>query len=175
MRRVPPLCGFAADERGVAAIEMALLVGIVAGALLNVAEVGRYLYSSAAVAAATQAGGQAALAQCPPDRTPATINCEGLSSAVTAAIRGGSLQQRVSLYGALQEGWYCIDQQGSLVSVGSLGNRPGDCSGAGDPASQPVLYLRVRTQFTYQPMFPGVTVVDALPQTLLRSAWMRMD
>ncbi len=167
---------FARDERGVAAVEMSLLIGMISMALLNVAEVGRYLYSSAAVGAQTQAGAQAAASRCGLEMTPATINCAALNGAVTTAIRGGTLGSDITLDGAIVEAWYCVNAAtGALQNVGAVNARPANCLAAGNAAVQPHLYLRVNTRFTYQPMFPGVTIVERFPTRIVRSAWMRMD
>lgn len=166
---------FARDERGVAALEMALTLGIVSGALVNGAEVGRYIYTSAEIVAATQAGAQAAVSVCDATKIPATTNCAALNAAVTGAVHGGTLGATLALHGPLTEAWYCVNASGALQNVGAADAHPANCTAAGDPAGVPALYLRVQTEFTYHPMFPGMTVVDTFPQTILRSAWMRMS
>ncbi len=162
------------DERGVAAVEMALIGTLIMGALFNVVEVGRYVYQSMELAAASQAGAQAAIVTCDTNKTPVTSNCPAAPAAIQMAIRGTSLGDSVVQHGPLDEAWYCVNFQGTLQAMSAATVRPADCSDAGVVANKPALYLRVTVAYDYQAIFPGVTVVDALPHALERSAWMRM-
>lgn len=175
MSRPHLLRRFAGDQRGVAAVEMALVGTLMAGALVNVAEVSRYAYMSSQVSAATQAGAQAAIITCEPGATPITTNCPAAAAAINAAIHGSSLGAHVALQGALTEGWYCVTPTSTLqFMVAASGTKPGDCSAAGVPTGKPSLYLRVRTTYTYQPIFPGLTITERFPAAIVRTAWMRM-
>lgn len=167
------LRGLAADERGVAAIEMALVGSLLVAAVMNVVEVSRYAYVSTQVAAATQAAAQAAIIECPTSATPVTTNCTGLDHAVAVAIEGTSLGDEVSLKGSLSEGWYCLTGKSGLQKMSNAGSPPGDCSGAGLAGDKPGLYLRVATTYAYEPIFPGLTITEAFPKAIVRTAWMR--
>ena len=169
------LRGFAEDQRGVAAVEMALVGTFLAGALLNVVEVSRYAYMSSQVTAATQAGAQAAIITCEPGETPVTLNCPAAAAAINQAIHGSSLGAHVGLQGGLTEGWYCVTSNSTLqFMVAATATKPVDCSAAGVPAGTPSLYLRVRTTYTYEPIFPGLTITESFPAAIVRTAWMRM-
>lgn len=165
---------FGRESRGVAALEMALVTGVLATGLMNGLEVGRYAYMSAQVGAAAQAGAQAAIATCDTNHTPATINCTGLSSSVTTAIHGTSLGSDVSVKGQIQEDWFCLTNAGVLQNIGAASSSPTDCLVAGSPNLKPALYLRVSTQYTYDPLFPGLTLADIFADDIVRTAWMRM-
>ena len=175
MRIRPMLSRFAADARGVAGIEMALVGTLVIGALLNVVEVGRYAYTTAQVAAASQAGAHAALVTCDPTEVPVATNCTGAAARIQTAIQGTSLADAVALDGPLVEGWYCVNQQGGLqlMAAGSE-PKPQDCADAGTPSARPAFYLRVRAAHDYEPIFPGLTLTETFPDIIVRTAWMRM-
>lgn len=153
---------------------MSLLGSMFCVALLNVGELGRYAYVSMEASTATQAGAAAALATCDVAHVPATSNCAGLNSAVTTALRGTSLGSNVALSGQLTEGYYCLNNSLALAYMSGPTTPPADCSAVNNPTGVPALYLTVATAYTYTPMFPGLTVVDALPHQLSHTAWMRM-
>jgi Flp pilus assembly protein TadG len=163
------------DQDGTAAIETALIGSMFVVLVLNTVEIGRYGFHSMQLSNATQAGAQAAVTVCDPEsQTPVTTNCTALTGAVTAAVRASSLGTSVSLYGAPTEGWYCVTAARTLMSVGSVNNKPANCGAAGDVNAQPALYLQVNTRYTYAPMFPGMTLAATFPTSLTRTAWMRV-
>jgi len=168
------LARLARDERGVAAIEAALVGSLLSVTLLNAVEIGRYAYTATQVAAAAQAGAQGALVACPTDKTPATLDCPELNSAVNPALQGSSLGDEISRHGALHEAWQCINASGQLQEVGAADSRPDNCNAAGDAAQKPGLYLRVQTEYDYDPIFPGLTLVQRFEPLIVRSAWIRM-
>ncbi|HUR02683.1 MAG TPA: TadE/TadG family type IV pilus assembly protein [Nonomuraea sp.] len=168
------LSRFARDQRGVAAVEMSLVGGLLATALLNVVEVSRYAYMSAQVGAASQAAAHAALVKCDPSETPVTLNCPDVAGEITKAIRGSSLGTRVHQHGALSERWYCLTATGALQDMSAAGTRPASCADAGDAMAKPGLYLRVQTDYTYDPLFPGLTIAETFSETIVRTAWMRL-
>jgi Flp pilus assembly protein TadG len=168
------ICAFGADQRGVAAIETALITSLFAIATLNVIDVGRYAYVRMEADLATQAGAEAALVTCDAQHVPATQACPNLNSAVTTAIRGTSLGAAVGLNGAITEGYYCVTSAGVLVYASTVSSPPANCSGFGNAAGKPALYLQVRTRYAYAPIFPGLTVAQTFPTSVQKTAWMRM-
>jgi Flp pilus assembly protein TadG len=171
-----PLRRFGRDQRGIAAVEMAMVLGIFAVGFMNATDVGRYAYQTSQVNAAAQAGAQAALNACDMNHTPATVNCADLNSAVTTAIQTTTLGSQVTIDGGISEGWYCLDATGKLQLAGSVMAKPTDCSGIASPAANasPVLYLQVPVTFPFQPLFPGLTLAKTFTSTIKRTAWMRM-
>jgi Flp pilus assembly pilin Flp len=165
---------FARDQRGVAALEMGLVGGLLATALLNVVEVSRYAYMTAQVGAASQAAAHAALVKCEPTETPVTLNCGDIDAEITKAIRGSSLGSQVRLHGALRERWYCLTPTGALQDMSAAGSKPTSCLEAGDPSVRPGLYLRVETEYTYEPLFPGLTIAETFADVIVRASWMRV-
>jgi len=165
---------FGADERGAAAVETALITGIFAVAVFNVIEVGRYAYVLMEAQQATQAGAEAALNTCDAQHVPATTSCANLTSAVTTAIHGTSLGTKVSLNGAITEGYYCLNAQNALVWASDVNSKPANCSAFGNGAMTPVLYLKVNTSYTYAPIFTGLTIGQTFPTSVRKTSWMRM-
>ncbi|MDB5444605.1 MAG: hypothetical protein JWP73_2981 [Phenylobacterium sp.] len=163
-----------ADQRGVAAVEMALVTGFFSVAMFNAVEVGRYAYILMEAEQATQVGAQAAYVACDTQHVPATQNCQGLNAAVTTAIHGTSLGTNVSLNGAISEGYYCINSSNALVYASDLASKPADCSAYGNPGLAPVLYLQVHTTYAYAPIFTGFTIASTFPTSVQKTAWMRM-
>jgi Flp pilus assembly protein TadG len=165
---------FRRDERGIAAVEAALITSVFAIAAMNVIDVGRYAYVRMEAELATQAGAEAALVTCDAQHVPATQACPNLNTAVTTAIHGTSLGSAVALNGAIGEGYYCVNASGALVYASDLSSPPANCAGFGNAAGKPALYLQVRTRYAYTPIFPGLTVTKALPASIQKTAWMRM-
>ncbi|WP_411286528.1 TadE/TadG family type IV pilus assembly protein [Phenylobacterium sp.] len=173
-RRRRGLQGFRNDDRGVAAVELALIGSLFVGAVLNVADVAHYALVTTQVAVASQAAAQASVATCDTTETPVTINCADVAAAVTTAIRGTSLGSAVTLQGGLNEGWYCLNAANTLQYVAAPASKPSNCIAVNDPGSAPALYLRVQAAYAYQPIFPGLTVAAAFPGQIVRTAWMRL-
>lgn len=175
MRRARFLRRFGAATEGVAAVEMALVSSILAGALMNVAEMGRYAYTTTQVINASQAGVHMALAQCAADKTPVTLKCPEVDDLVASAIRSTSLGSQVTVQGDLVEAWYCVGSDGELEEVATVAEKkPRDCEEAGDRDRAPGLYLTVEVAHTYEPVFPGLTLAETFPETIVRSARMRL-
>lgn len=168
------LRAFGADRRGVAAVEAALVGGFLVGAMFNVAEISRYAYVSMQVLTAGQAGAQAAIITCDPPETPVTTNCPDAAAAIQTAITGTSLGSEVALHGGLTEGWYCVNPEGVLEHVAAANAKPANCTDAGVPGGKPSLYLSLRVAYEFEPIFPGLTLAEAFPQTIVKSAIMRM-
>jgi hypothetical protein len=130
------------------------------------------------VADAAQIGAQTAWQTCnSASLLPATQNCSGLSAAITTAIQSTALGSRVSLSpGHPAEGYYCVSASGALQSVGSLSNKPSDCSAVGSASTSPGDYVQINVTASYAPLFPGLTVVGNWGVTSLSAvSWMRLQ
>lgn len=169
------LAGFAAAADGAAAVEMALVGSILAGALVNVAEAGRYAYTVTQVTNASQAGVQIAVARCAADKTPVTLKCPGVEDLVEAAVRSTSLGSKVTIEDDIVEAWHCVDEHGDLKKVAAVeSKKPENCSAVGQKDRSPGLYLSIEVSHPYQTLFPGLTIVERFPDTIVRSARMRV-
>lgn len=166
---------FRADERGVAAVEFSFVIGLLAVVLMSTAEIGRYAWSASQVGAAAQSAAYAVLVNCEVNETPVTLNCPDLAATVTSALQGSALKSQVTLQKPVEEAWYCLDGSRRLQKYSTyLQSPPGSCSGYGG-GSTPALYLKVEAQFDYDPMFPGLTLVESFPDKVKRTAWMRVQ
>lgn len=163
------------NDTGVAAVEFALIAGVVVFALLNGVDVGLYLYQEMEVENATQVAAQAAWKACDLTQLPATTNCSGLSSAVSTAVQSTSLGARVTLQsGSPSEGYYCLNASNALQKVSSVASKPADCTAAGQPSLQPGDYISIQTTFAYAPLFPTLSVAGAFKTPITRQALMRL-
>lgn len=163
------------DERGVAAVETALVGTVFLAALFNVIEVGRYAYTSMQVTAASQAGAQGAVTFCAPNEAPVTTKCAGASAAIQVAAQSTSLGNSVTLDGPLEEAWYCVSSQRTLSRVAdATAEAPDNCDDVGQPSGSPAMYVRVKVTTGFEPIFPGLTIVESFPETIKRTAWMRV-
>src|SRR5579863_4155912 len=143
---------FCRDSRGMAAVEFSVAAMMLAVGVLNAVDLGRYEYERMEVENAAQAGAQAAWKTCydTSSMLPATVNCTGLNNAITAAIQGTSLGTAISLAsGYPTEGYYCVNSSGALQSVGSLSNKPANCSDAGNSSASPGDYIQVGVTYPY--------------------------
>lgn len=168
---------FRRDQRGVAAIELAIFGTVFVLGAMNTVEVGRYAYQTSEVNAAAQAGAQAAIVACDLNHVPATLNCPALDGAITTAIQTTPLGANVTLDAPTSEGWYCLDTTGALKLASAAGAQPGDCSWISSPApgATPTLYLQVHVAYPFEPIFPGLTIVKSFAPSIKRTAWMRMS
>jgi Flp pilus assembly protein TadG len=164
------------DRGASAAIEFAGTAGLLSVGLLNAVDVGYYMYQRMQVENAAQVGAQAAWKTCPQSLLPATQNCVDLNAAITAAIHSTSLGTAVGLAsGYPAEGYYCVNASNLLQSVGTLSNRPTDCSTTGNAAATPGDYIQIRVSYSYAPLFPGITVMSATGiSSITMTSWMRL-
>lgn len=163
------------DDRGVAAIELSLIMSFAVVGCLNVADLVVYARDRLEVENAAAMGAQAALKTCDAQHVPATVDCPGLNAAITAAVQSTGLGTGISVAsGYPEEGYYCVNSSGVLTYVSSVSSKPTDCTSAGTPNNFPGDYVEVETSFTYAPLFPGITVTGAFPGTITKTAWMRV-
>jgi Flp pilus assembly protein TadG len=165
------------DTRATAAIEFAGAAMMLSVGLLNAVDIGYYMYRRMEVENAAHAGAQAAWKICSSQSMlPATQNCSGLNTAITAAIQSTSLGTAVGLAsGYPTEGYYCVNASNALQSVGSLSSKPANCSAAGNSGATPGDYIQVRVTFAFTSLFPGITVMSGLStSSITMTSWMRL-
>ena len=111
-RKVRTLRG---ETRATAAIEFAGTAALLSVGLLNAVDVGYYMYRRMEVENAAQVAAQAAWKTCTQSMLPATQNCPGLNTAITAAMHSTSLGTAVGLAsGYPAEGYYCVSSSNAL-------------------------------------------------------------
>lgn len=165
------------DDHGVAAIEFSLIVSFATVGCLNVADLAVYARDRLEVENAAAMGAEAAIRNCDSLEVPATTNCPALNAAVTAAVQSTGLGTSISLgSGYPKEGYYCVDpNSGVLTYVSDVSSKPANCTAVGASYNTPGDYVEVQTKFTYTPLFPGITVSNAFPGTIIKTAWMRVS
>ena len=164
-----------ADQSGVAAIEFGIFAPLLFLALVNVADVTIYLYQRMQVQNATQVAAQAAWKACDLPQLPATVNCPGLTTAISNALASTSLGTGVSLVsGSPSEGYYCVNSSNALQYVSNVSSKPLDCTAAGMPSLQAADYIQIQTTFTYSPIFPGLSISSTFPTPINSASLMRL-
>ena len=163
------------DCRGVAGVEFALIGGFLCLAVVNVADIGIYLHKRMNVENAALVGAMSALKACDAVHLPATVNCPGLTAAVTTAIQSTSLGAAVTLSGSVGEGYYCVSSSNTLQYVADVYSKPpSDCSVAGMPALRPADYVQIAVTFSYAPIFTGLSVAGLFATPITKTAMVRM-
>ena len=175
--RCNPLARWARDCSGTAAVEFALIVGLLSYGLLNCTDMARYFFMRSAVENASQMAAQVGWKTCDTANLPATINCTGFSAAVTNSLQSSPLGAKVSLVsGSPSEAYYCVNAAGALVQVAAINAaKPADCSSVGNAAGTPGDYIKISTTYTFAPIFPGTVVANLLPRTMTSMTMMRLS
>lgn len=170
------------DERGMAGVEFAVVMGTLCFLLFNGVEVARYAWIRMQVENAAQAGAQAAWKTCDPSKLPVVVpnktpevwNCPELVDEVTDAIKGTSLNGSVEFAG-WSEGYYCANASDELQSVGTLDSPPKNCTGTGRPELIPGDYIQIDVKYTYDPLFADLTVIRFFSRSIEKTARMRVQ
>jgi Flp pilus assembly protein TadG len=164
------------DRRGVAAVEFGIITSMLSVLFLNAVDLSLYMYQRMQVENAAQMGVQAAWKACDLQHLPATINCSGLTTAISNGIASTSLHSNVTLpSGSPSEAYYCPTSSGTLQYVSNVSSKPADCSATGFATTQPADYITVSTQYTYASLFSGLTVVRFLATPITTSSMMRLN
>jgi Flp pilus assembly protein TadG len=168
---------FLGDKRGQAAIEFAAVSLIFLEGFLNAVDFCYYEYRRQQVENAAQIAAQTATKTCGYGSLPATTNCSGLNSAITAAIQSTSLGSQVTLAsGYPQEAYYCMDSKGVLQKAGTVGDSPTTCASYGNASVGPGDYIQIAVTLPYSPLFPGLTYMgDSSVTSISKTSWMRLE
>jgi Flp pilus assembly pilin Flp len=172
-------CGFlgvyARGTRGAAAAEFALIATVMSLPLLNVIDVGSYIYSKMEMQNATQTGAQEAWllgTTCTLPLTKTGNSCAGTyANSIKAAVHGGSLGPLVCPSScSINEVYGCVNGAGNLVFTAISAGQPtcSDDSLGGD-------YVQVTGTYAYRPMVSGVSVTSLLTTPISYTATMRID
>ena len=165
------------NSRATASAEMALILPGVAFILLNVADLGIYIYTKMQVDLAAQEAVGAARVLCDQaSELPATVNCgSSLTTTMTSAAQSTTLGSTVTIAGTA-EAYYCANSGGTLVQVAAANaTPPATCTATvSGSTSAPGIYLQTTASKTFSPIFPGASVAAVLPATITRTAWMRL-
>jgi Flp pilus assembly protein TadG len=173
------LTDYRARSRGAAALEFALVVGLMTLPALNIVDLAVYAFDEMQTHNAAEMAAEAAYNDCGTAAyLPATSACTAtesqwkisFSQAVTSGLKETTLGNAVSL-NTDSEGYYCATTTNTLVAVTSTTQT---CSGYADTNAPPGDYVLVTAQYTYTPIFQGMTVTSLLPATITKTVWIRM-
>jgi Flp pilus assembly protein TadG len=169
------LRGFGRETRGAAAVEFAMWVSVLILPILSVIDISFYVYQRMQVENAAQLGAQKVWSYCDTSaKQPATVNCSGLNAQVVSAAQSTTLGTRVTVSGGgPSEGYYCVNSSGNLYLRGAVTSPKPSCQG-GDLTTTAGDYAFVTVNFTYTPVFSGITVASLLSTSISRTAWARV-
>lgn len=158
-----PLRGFGRATEGASAVEFVLWLSLLAYPLINVFDIGLYVYQRMQVENAAQMGAQAAYNTCSQAYgAPSFTNCGTTgTTAVTSAAQTTSLTTaNVSV--ATGEYLNNVKQTGSGTVTAAPPTNSGD-------------YVAVQVSYPYSPLFGLASVTSILSSTIVRTHWMRMN
>lgn len=154
-------------------IEFALVAPIFVVLIVNILDFSSLIWDQMQVDYSAQMGVQAAYKTCSTFNSPITTNCTNLNAQVTAAIQSTSLSTSVMLAtGSPSEIYYCVSGT-TLMSVATYPTSPpANCSAYGDSSVAPGDYIEVDVNYSYSPIFAGLSLASA--QTLTAKAVERL-
>jgi Flp pilus assembly protein TadG len=163
------------DESGAAAAEVAMFLLLVTPILLNLADIGGWVFVRMQVENAAESAAQAAWANCTtkPASGAVTAHCPNLTPAVTGAIQGTQLGNSITWANSAtidaDSGYYCPEATTkTLVAATSTTT----CADTGASAGY---YVKVTANYNFSPMFTGASIAALFPATITRSAWSRIE
>lgn len=180
------LTSFWRETRGAAAAEFVMWVTILALPVLNVVDLGMYVFQKMQLQMAAQAATHAVWKSCDKSaKLPAVANCTGLAATIQAAAQSTTLGSKVTVVaGSPTEGYYCVDGAGALQLVGTAGKigttpvKPSPFNCATKIASSTTVpgdYVQVTVSYPYQPVFTAVSVANLLTTPITKTSWMRLN
>jgi Flp pilus assembly protein TadG len=170
--------GYLKNQRGAAAVEFALMLGVFLAALPSAIDLGIYAYDNMQVKNSAQMAVQAVWQTC--GQFPVTKLCSAGSTAASTAAQQTSLTTNVSVT-SLTEGFYCTNSSGALYALTTLGtyssplstSSVGACANS-DLTTLPADYVTATVTYTYSPVFASISVASLLGTTITGTSTMRM-
>lgn len=168
------------EGRAAAALEFALIIGLATLPALNIVDLAVYAFDEMQTHNAAEMAAEAAYNDCGTSSyLPATSQCTAsnsqwsisFSQAIASGIKESTLGNLVTI-ASNSEGWYCATTSNTLVQVAS---NTQTCNGYADTNATPGDYVLVTAQYTYTPIFQGMTVTSLLPATITKTVWIRME
>ncbi|MBN9544769.1 MAG: pilus assembly protein [Alphaproteobacteria bacterium] len=155
---------------GAAAAEFALVLSLLAIPILNVVDVGIYVYGRMELDNSAQAAVQRAWSLCAvTGKVPAIGNCTGVSGAMAAAAQNTPLGTSVTITSTSEQ--YCCPGV-TLSCQGPVGTTtPTNCTSGAAPGD----YIFATASYSYTPLFAGVSVASLLTTPIVRTASMRLS
>lgn len=174
---------FARETSGAAALELALWAGLLVVPILNVMDVGLYVFQRMQVENAAQMAVQAGWKACD-DATkqrPVTTKCAPNGGTLETYMRSiaqgsSSLTTRVTMTAPTVR-YYCLNTSNVLVVMATAPTAPpANCSTApGSASATPGEYLEVAVSYAYSPMFGAISVAGTFTTPISYTARTRVD
>lgn len=172
---------FIRDRSGAIAAETALVSGFLVVLIAQVLDFGWFVYCSVQVRMAAQAAAAEAAVVCSEsDKLPATTNCQPTLADLKAKMQTAANQ--VSIGGTItipsdpQEAYYCAHPATEeLVFAGAVTSpKPADCTAAAGTTDTPSDMVQVTVNYTFSPLFPGLSAVSFAEGTMASTGWMKV-
>lgn len=176
------LARYRRTESGSAAMELAILTGLLILPTLNVVDIAVYIYQQMQTHNAAEMAAESGFENCRTQYLPASSNCTATNSkykitfsqAIDNGIRETTLANAVALNN-VSEGYYCSTTSNTLEAVNSTSQTCSSASNPAEPNAVPGDYILITATSTYRPMFKGLTVTAFLPSTIRKTVWIRMN
>jgi hypothetical protein len=154
------LTAFGRERRGAAAAELALVVGLLGFVLMNLVDIGVFVFTKMQVVTAAQQAAETIWLSCgSKGYTPVTTStkCSTYDTLVTTSAQSTTLGTGVTA-SIPAETWECVNTSGALTSDGAITSSPSTCAN-GNAAGD---YIEVVATYDYTPLFGGLSVVNLL-------------
>ena len=164
------------EQRGAAAVEFAMMLGLFTIALPSAIDLGIYAYDSMQVNTSAQMAVQAMWAGC--SQFPVTSSCSGAQTTLSTAAHQSSLGSQVSVSSST-ESYSCTNSSGALYPKATgtfaspLGANSYTCASA-DQTSYPGDYMSATVTYAYTPVFANISVATLLGTSITSTATMRL-
>lgn len=172
---------FMRDSRGAIAAETALVSGFLVLLIAQVLDFGWFAYCAVQVRMAAQAAAAEAAVVCNESaKLPATVNCQptlaDLKTKMQTAANQVSIGGTITIPDDPQEAYYCGDPTDEeLVYAGPVTSpKPADCVAATGTADTPSDMVQVTINYTFSPLFPGLSAISFAEGTLASTGWMKV-
>jgi len=176
------LRAYLSNRRGSAAIEFALVLGMLTIPLMSVIDLGMYTYDKMQVRSAAQVAAQSVWASCGSSSNwPVTRYCTSWQSGINTSAQLTSLATNVTVTSVV-DGYYCVNGSGILTAIGSTGTfaspltatAPTSCGSGTWETTTPYEFVTVTVSYTYAPVFGGISVASLLPTSMTATSTMQV-
>lgn len=175
---------FSKDTRAGAALELALWVAILALPLLNVIDIGLYVFRRMQVENAGQMAVQSAWGSCDDssEQRPVTTKCQPSGGTLETYMRSiaqgsNSLTTDITMTAPTVK-YYCLNNSNSLIVVATAPTAPpSNCTSVStaSPSAKPGEYVQATVSYAYTPMFGPLSVANTFATPITYTARARID
>lgn len=176
---------FLRDCGGAIAVETALVSGFLAVLIAQLLDFGWFAYCSVQVRMAAQAAAAEAAVLCSDStKLPAITKCQPTLADLKSKMQAAANQVSIAAGGTTPftipsdpgEAYYCANPTdgNKLVKVGEVTSpKPADCSPYSSTAV-PADMVSATVNYTFSPLFPGLSAISYAGGTMQSTGWMRV-